>query len=320
MSKYDYTRGKFITIATTQDIMLFNTKSLNILLNSDCNGVVILPLTDEDDHFSIKDKNDDYALDWIDSMMGDLVDENFNIKVWIGMPRIDSNTVPNIVSGTGSGSTYKRFQKYVDYFMSKKYKNNVYGFLYNQEAIYNEITLNNPMANKEAKLMNDIAYYIRNTYQRDMIWIPYYGTGKNDNEANENAEKVAIIANKTTSFDCVFIQAMHIGDRYDLSDTVKNFLPIVKSAKDKDSLLYKRDSKNTFIDANNKIGNCNIGVEYEYSYYDELNNFSQYVRYYKDLSCPKLFYWQGIIKEKGESNSDVREKISNLVDVINDLY
>lgn len=319
MSKYNYSRAKLITIATTQDVMLYNTRSLSILLNSNVNGVVIFPLPD-DKHFTVEDINDDWALEYIDSMILDLVEENPNIKLWVGTPRIDSNSIGKVVFGTGTGSTYRRFQKYIDFFMKKSYKDNIYGIFYNQEAIYGNISLSNPMGNQEAKLMNDVAYYIRDTYEIDMIWAPYYGTGKSDNEANINAEKLAIVANKTTCFDCTFLQTMYIGSRYDLTDTIKNFLPISKSVQNINNLIYKRNAVDTFINKSEKIGNCDIGVEFEYNY-KQGDMFNKYIDNYSGLNCPKLLYWQGIVRGDNETSADVRKKVTYMADnIIDKIY
>ncbi|WHX31262.1 hypothetical protein QNK09_03185 [Brevibacillus agri] len=83
------------------------------------------------------------------------------------------------------------------------------GFYFRTETIFpidQKISATKPTSNKMVKLLNDLAFEIRNTYEVQFMWCPYYGYGTYADNITHN---LGIIANRTDIFDIICIQPQY---------------------------------------------------------------------------------------------------------------
>lgn len=90
------------------------------------------------------------------------------------------------------------------------------GFYFRTETILpiqEQISKTSPTNNPMVQLLNDLAYVIRNQYDREFIWAPYYGYGDFATNINHN---LGVIANRTNIFDKICIQPQYYfqGSKY----------------------------------------------------------------------------------------------------------
>ncbi|MGD8192183.1 hypothetical protein ACQCN2_19610 [Brevibacillus ginsengisoli] len=133
--------------------------------------------------------------------------QNNNDNIWISTPHIDPESFANAID----------FQRNMEDFMSRAvelvmkkdinlYNRDFQGFNFRTEAAhpnYQKIDASNPVSNQMVRLMNNMAYYVRNTVSRQFMWNPYYGTGT---LAENVIHNVGVITNRTNIFDFVLIQ------------------------------------------------------------------------------------------------------------------
>lgn len=247
---------------------------------------------------------------------------NPNAKIWIGTPA-DSDY--NIITAF-SKSSLNPFTSYFEYIKEQigetKWNNNVRGIYMSQEEVMTPIDdYTNLMANAEIKLMNDLSYRIHTRYNKQFLWIPYYGIGNQDDKINKY---IAYIADAKSIFDIVIIQPHYYFDfksdlRYDryvdptLLDRLKSnvdaiYYSILKQdVTDKDGNPYVpqnlRVSTRTVIGAEMESDWVITGGIDNYNYYISKHpglaqmrkRYDYYFGKYKGLVgiYPIALYWDG---------------------------
>ncbi len=304
----DYSSSKLLTIATTQDGMLYNYELMGRLLSCDANGVIVYP-ADDPGGTTCSMANTDFskARRVVGLLIDEILNAKSNTKLWIGTPYINEDNYSDVVYGTDTNSAYARLVKYADHFMKQSYSSKIYGFLYNQNAIYGDFDASRPITCPQVKLMSDFSNYLKDTYDVDLIWAPNYGI--DDNETI----RIAAVANTLSCFDCTFLQSMYIDTNVTTSEAMANFKAIV-STIDNNGMLYKHNSDSTFYSGTSKSA---MGVVYQFVYDQKDTKFVTYRNDYIGLYCPKVFNWQGL-DESDESTC--KKQLTEMVKIIDEVW
>lgn len=317
MSNFNYEKAKFVTIFFSQ-----RTQIRDDIMNCNANGYVICPVeyvTESDgkvrniwDIGHINNNNlSDIATITI-SMISKINSLNPSAKIWIGTPGIDSMCFQHITKS--NISNYRNL--FIDYIsmvkrgtISSVWNNNICGIYYNQECIYPKEPFTSEseyLNNVQVKLMNDFAYLIRNDYNLDLIWIPYYcNYTENDVDQSvidsinaENIKRIGYITNKSTIFDAVFLQSNYINNQ-----TLGNLnFPGILASMDNGYVCY-RDGKAASINPSKR---CKLGAEVEWKTSSGDNALKAYTDKYKKYinANPILFYWEGTRSKAASKISD----------------
>lgn len=267
-------------------------------------------------------------------------------NIWIGTPEINSNNVNSLIINGNADITAKTLTNYTIGIKNKfntgnglqynMWNKNIKGFFYNQECIYTidsyPMDYNYLSNNPEYSIMNSYSYYVHNSMpinndpskgyeeiKKDLIWIPYLQTETSGNLTEaENFKRVCAIIERTTCFDCAFLQPHlmdvigNILDNADNNIEIKNEyideinkgianINVICNAIENGYLSYRdgiRILEDKYI-SNSELRErkCIYGGEYEYSSYinkdkypeiNKYNNFDKYVGI-----APLLYYWQG---------------------------
>ncbi|NTU24503.1 DUF4855 domain-containing protein [Brevibacillus sp. HB1.2] len=173
-----------------------------------------------------KGKSDRNAV--IDQMIDDLADFLPEYKasdvdhkdLYISLPAL-SNDITTIKNIDDFYSDYRSFMRKVEdtcieILGEKEWKHRIEGFYFRTETIFpidQKISSSNPTSNKMVKLLNDLAYRVRNTHKKEFMWAPYYGFGTYAENITHN---LGVIANRTDIFDIICIQPQYYfqGDPY----------------------------------------------------------------------------------------------------------
>ena len=193
-SGYNYNQMKAITLAFSQCVK-YENGSLSVksdaefdwsILNTNINGVVILPYFKESANASEQwwDINR-YGLQYssMATLMANVVlkihNTNSALDIWIGTPEIDSSSYASATSA----NCLNPFTNYISAVQTNVgnsiWNNRVKGVYYAQESIYGSVDYMNLNNNAQIRLMNDFAYRVHTNFGKDLLWIPYYGYGKN---------------------------------------------------------------------------------------------------------------------------------------------
>ncbi|CAM5780318.1 hypothetical protein [Brevibacillus borstelensis] len=183
------------------------------------------------------------------------------------------------------------------------------GFYFSTEAIYpiqEKLDSSRPTSNPMVKLLNDLSYRIRNTYERYFMWCPYYGYGAN----RENiAHNIGVIANRTNIFDVICIQPA----TYYHSAPDKNVNLVYRSARNDEVVdVYgdpvaggKRSSATAFIGVNME-GDSDFNKSKRAIFNDYIDTFSPLIN-----DVPIVFYGNTL---------EVVTGTPGLLDAIEDFY
>lgn len=84
------------------------------------------------------------------------------------------------------------------------------GFYFTNERVFGTVSTTSPTSNAIVKLMNDLAYTIRNDpnakIYKEFIWAPYLGYNSTYYTINQN---LGIVANRTNIFNTIYLQSGH---------------------------------------------------------------------------------------------------------------
>ncbi len=269
-----------------------------------------------------------------------LLELKHDVNLWIGTPEIHHKNYSSMLNTIGGVSNvlngYKAYvQKLKKTLGDNVWKNNIIGIYYNQESFYGTGNANTMLTDsttdfyRQYKLINDFSYYIHNELgennNKSLIWIPYLVTSGSEDDQAAKFKEIGTMINKTTCFDCVYVQP-HLGVLYNTykgtvfytSDDKKNNniekdprecyeeekksgilnISAIRNSMN-DNIMRYRNGVVVNSDIQNYVGNCLIGAEYEYnengesSYPDEAL-FSEYQKFDDCVNKkPLAFYWQG---------------------------
>ena len=146
---------------------------------------------------------DDFLREWNRSELAES-------EMYVGLPLLHDN-IATINDADSFYSHYVDFMREVkdtiiDRLGQDYWDQDFAGFYFRTEAVYpiqEKISSTNPTSNPMVKLMNDLSYRIRNTYERQFLWCPYYGHGSNMDNIIHN---LGVVANRTNIFDAICIQ------------------------------------------------------------------------------------------------------------------
>ncbi|HOV28016.1 MAG TPA: hypothetical protein PK566_16880 [Pseudobacteroides sp.] len=180
------------------------------------------------------------------------------------------------------------------------WKNNIRGYYFSTEGVPYYYTWFNPnktidFGNPIVKTMISFSNEIHQVFNKEFIWIPYYGSSlKKDYYYNKDqAVRIGYIANRTNIFDYVIVQPSY----YFKADHKNNI-----------SLVQNSSKSNMVLDINNdivggiKTSKTLIGAEMEidsryntmsgYTYNGYKNRYSEYVKAFSalDKETPIAFY------------------------------
>lgn len=253
-ANFDYTSAKLLAVFSSQYLMgpdqpvnFQNDTQLEILVSCGANGFILIPIHNAQDdseatnqvseterHYRINEMVDSNILNECVTSMKTFAN-NIKTKLtslglsnranfWIGLPQIDSTCYPQDNTELFIyQNVMKDFVEKVALEFGQNSPNslwaNMKGFYYNQECIYN------PLFNAdylslyyEGEVLSFTSSKVHNTYQKDLIWIPYihaysvFGDQDVGNSSDVNAalaKEIVNIAKLTNShvFDCEFIQS-----------------------------------------------------------------------------------------------------------------
>ena len=319
-------------------------------------GYVLMPkMDDKIDKFGINTMDDIKDSEKGTTYMDDCINKIYNFintaldiddtsNFWIGTPEINSKNFGKLDSNTSLTTLCKYVQKLKEKLDSDPLNNtgesrdiwnkHIKGFFYNQECIYGDVNYKDLMSNKEIKLMNDFSYYVHNSMpvngdknnlipiEKDLIWVPYLPTdiAGTLTEA-ETYKRVCAVIERTSCFDCAFIQP-HLIYKYNLEydnkpkDTIesnvlhgKQNIQVICKAMENSYLSYRDNErvldKEYIESSNNRTRKCIYGAEYELngdwefkSGYDEKEKIFKYYGAFDNYvnKNPMLFYWHGNTK------------------------
>ncbi|USG65968.1 DUF4855 domain-containing protein [Brevibacillus ruminantium] len=160
----------------------------------------------------------------IEQMISDLEDFVYEWRrsslwskdLYISLPAIDNNqyTMENIEKISSFYPFYKTFMSrardtVIDICGETFWDGGIDGFYFRTETIFpiqEQISESRPTSNPMVKLLNDISYQVRNNYDKEFMWCPYYGYGKYAKNVTHN---LGVIANQTNIFDYICIQPQY---------------------------------------------------------------------------------------------------------------
>lgn len=315
-SGYNYNQAKLITLTFSQCVKQENGKLAVksdtefdwTLLNSDINGVVILPfiLVNGQTLAQFDITNRGLQSNEMADIMAQVITKvntvNPSLNIWFGTPEISSKSYL-------SATTAKCLTPFTNYVTAVKSKvstsiwsNRIKGVYYAQESIYGTIDYSNLVNNNpQIRLMNDFAYRVHANFKKDMLWIPYYGTGTN---AGDIIKKIGYVANTTPIFDCVVMQPHN---EFDPSTPISN-LSAVQYSTENQTVVYR---DNTPVVARSSSATAVIGAELEYNEWLYGNSqIGTYISYFGKFSGnrPLIFYWQGDMT----NTANVKAKINSV--------
>jgi hypothetical protein len=212
----------------------------------------------------------------IASMINSLLEKKPTAKVWIGTPGINSTNFTSLPSVNTIINFITDIQKSI--YGSQGVISGVY---YNQEAMYGTPD----QINKQIHLMQEVKKKIYRLLGTDrMLWIPYYGVGRN---AASIIKNIALVADGYDIFNYVILQPHYL---FEPKESKGNFKGITYSIK-KNRICYRNGIPAYF----GKVrGSRKIGFEMEYSpnptYYC---NYKDYCNTFCSMTdIPYGYYWQ----------------------------
>lgn len=125
---------------------------------------------------------------------------------YIGIPVIDASDVYQY------NSSHYTARKAFVIGMNNKYggTGRLKGFYFTNERVFGTVSASSPVSNAIVKLMNDLAYTIRNDpnskIYKEFIWAPYLGYNSTYYSINQN---LGIVANRTNIFNTIYLQSGH---------------------------------------------------------------------------------------------------------------
>ena len=307
-SGFNYNTAKLVTLFFTQCLNSDDSLSTSFdwynFANSDANGIVIIPYKPLDGGRNYWDIGR-YGLSQYTTLaqitanvITELVSNNSNIKVWFGTPAITSNCFP-LATCDNCLTIFTNYVSAVKSYVGNTIWNqNVCGVYYDQESIYGDVNYNALTTNEEILLMNCIAYRVHANFEKDMLWIPYYGYGTN---AGEIIKRIGYLSERSPIFDCIILQSTYLS--HNDAESLSNFNGISYSM-DINAICYRNAVQ---VIERSASANAIIGAEYEINTYNTttLNIY----RYYYDSylgSKPMAIYWQG--------------SLSSAISYINSIY
>ncbi|CAM3685793.1 hypothetical protein EDM52_23880 [Brevibacillus invocatus] len=131
-------------------------------------------------------------------------------QMFVSVPLLHNNT-STIENADAFYSNFRDYMKQVkdaviNALGQRFWDNDFCGFYFRTEAVYplqEKISRSNPTSTPMVKLMNDISYLVRNTYEKQFMWCPYYGYGTYKDNIIYN---LGLVANRTNIFDIICIQ------------------------------------------------------------------------------------------------------------------
>ncbi|MBG9587275.1 hypothetical protein [Cytobacillus firmus] len=200
-------------------------------------------------------------------------------KIWIGT-QLESPTAYDSYTQTD----YNNYLSYVNSLQSTLGSNWSY-----VEGIYmtNEAITNRSIAFDQFQYDSQILFYewfsdeIHNTYNKDFLWVPYYGYGSSTVDI---IRSVGYVANKTNIFDLILLQP-----HYYFDSTVKSNLNAVYQSTIKQAVTW-RDGV-IVGGSKDAIANAKIGVQMELDHNARWGNdggawierYNEYVDTFKGL-------------------------------------
>lgn len=235
-------------------------------------------------------------------------------NIYVSLPLLHNNK-PTYNNADKLYSFYVNYMRkveetVVDLMGQTFWDNDFAGFFFRTEGIYpinEEISSTSPTSNPMVKLMNDLSYRIRNTYERYFMWCPYYGYNTYRNNIIKN---LGIVANRTDIFDVICIQpATYYHD----------------APSSNVDLVYDSASSNEVVDQNGNpvaggrrsSATAYIGVNMEAdNYFDGSKSaiFDDYISTFKPLvrEVPIVFYANTL--EATTANPDLMDAIAAFYD------
>ena len=125
---------------------------------------------------------------------------------YVGLPVINASD-----AYVYSSADYDRLKKFIiaiheKYASDSRFK----GFYFTNERVFGTVSVSSPTSNAMVKLMNDLAYVIRNDpnskIYKEFIWAPYLGYNYTYYKTNQN---LGIVANRTNIFNTVYLQSAY---------------------------------------------------------------------------------------------------------------
>lgn len=122
---------------------------------------------------------------------------------YIGLPPINASD-----SYAYTDAEYQRFKSFITtiaayYKSDSRFK----GFNFTNERVFGTVSTSSPTSNAMVKLMNNLAYVIRNdpnaAIYKEFIWAPYLGYNSTYYTINQN---LGIVANRTNIFNTIYLQ------------------------------------------------------------------------------------------------------------------
>ena len=222
---------------------------------------------------------EDFLREWADSRL-------HRKEMFISVPLLHNNTA-TIENADDFYSDYRDYMKQVEEVVISElgqefWDDDFGGFYFRTECIYpiqEKISSSRPTSNPMVKLMNDLSYRVRNTYDKQFMWCPYYGYGTYMDNVIHN---LGVVANRTNIFDIICIQPTY----YFQGAAYKGNLDLVYDSADNqevvdadgDPVAGGRRSSATAIIGVNMEANNNFDGSKEDEFNDYINTFESLVR------------------------------------------
>jgi len=241
----------------------------------------------------------DYFSNEVFDLAVKLIKTDPDVKITIAIPGTEFHALSEEFIEPVKNILIKGIKERLDKINPDYWKNNIRGYYFSTEGIPYYYTWFNPnktidFSNPIVKTMLSFSNEIHQVYNKEFIWIPYYGSSLKVQEYynKDQAVRIGYIANRTNIFDYIIIQPSY----YFKADQ-KN-IPVVQNSSKSNMVLDINNDIVGGIKSSKTLVGAEMEIDARYNtmagnvYKDYKDRYSEYVKAFSalDKETPIAFY------------------------------